>query len=334
MKVRGFIKATVFDENHDKVVAVHETENMVVASGRQQICNWFLHDNHTIGSMYDGSNPAAGGNSLSGLRSVDWNNIRISHSNAIVGDLNRITYSANLINSDVYADYDDNARLIFTFDEPIDLKAVMMRAYTYHGYEGSPIEMLVTEDAVPDVSSTWTRVKWFKVPYTRGWTYPNGRPIHFMDMGGVDNPHLSYPNTKGVRFNFRNLDYNNHQYIGGIWFFENNYYPNSPSVFALGTDNTAVQVSDTSLGGEVYRSFFKRTLKPSVDEMRYVGTINSGEMGDITINEIGMFFDPLNGKLQTDANEANVMFSRAIFGTPWSKTSGEIVDIEYTLNIV
>ena len=90
--------------------------------------------------------------------------------------------------------------------------------------------------------------------------------------------------------------------------------------FAFGTDNTTPQVSDLTLGGEVYRGVVFTSVKDLGDyTYELEGRLPITEGNGVTINEVGVF----------DAASSGNMGGRVVLPTGFAKTS----DDEYLIKI-
>jgi hypothetical protein len=144
-------------------------------------------------------------------------------------------------------------------------------------------------------------------------------------------------NVKTLRLTTRTDGSTQWVYFYGLWFFEPNFYPNTPSVIALGTDNTASVVTNTALGAESNRGWMIRAAQPTDNTVQYTRRLAYDEGNDITYREIGLFFNPTAGEVHGGENgpsNSTSLFARGVFGTPWSKTSAQVVDVDYTLTLV
>ena len=96
--------------------------------------------------------------------------------------------------------------------------------------------------------------------------------------------------------------------------------------FAIGTDNTTVQVTDTTLGTEVFRDTFTKTNLSSakINIQYYLG---SGSANGNTLTEAGLFGDDATG-----TPDSGTLFAR-VTHTSIVKTSSIAVTYSWDVNI-
>ena len=123
----------------------------------------------------------------------------------------------------------------------------------------------------------------------------------------------------------------------GIWFLEANHYPNTPSVIALGQGDAAPAPSDTGLASESIRKVVRRHKDTGGDtEVRYSARLRESQGNGTVFKEVGLYFLPTPGDYiggDHGPGSCTSMMSRGLFDTPWSKSAGQIIDIDYTLTI-
>lgn len=108
------------------------------------------------------------------------------------------------------------------------------------------------------------------------------------------------------------------------------YVPNIDIRYlAIGTDNTAVAITDTLLGTEYYRSFYIArglTAPPTYGEVVIDFYITSGE-GNTTIEELGVFC----GNNANDSADTGILISHVLWN--YTKTSAVELLIRYTVTL-
>jgi len=91
---------------------------------------------------------------------------------------------------------------------------------------------------------------------------------------------------------------------------------------AVGTDDTAVQATDTSLGSEVYRDDVTALDNPSTGTLKVRLFISSTNANGNTLREAGLY----------DLKNAGTLLARVVFETEIEKDNTKSVQISWTIS--
>lgn len=135
----------------------------------------------------------------------------------------------------------------------------------------------------------------------------------------------------------------------GPWFFKRwrfykpNPQPQVPQALALGTGNSAESTSNTALDVEVIRLPIDGAGGTGIEGIaRWTAYLDYNQGNGVTFKEIGLFFGDEWKSSQgpgwtyfAPPSPANCdkLFSRSVFGTPWSKDSGQSAEITYEITL-
>lgn len=95
-----------------------------------------------------------------------------------------------------------------------------------------------------------------------------------------------------------------------------------PSHIGIGTDDTAADVTDTTLGAEVDRNALTSD-SANAGVVTYKAFFSKSEANGSTIAEVGLF----------DASSSGNMFCRSILTTPVAKTASVSLSITWTITL-
>lgn len=359
MKIIGEID--VFIKEGDVIVDHIHTTNTFTDAGKQHVCNWLLHDNYST-DIITSQFGDAGGRSLSNKKIVPYNQVTCtnvnghSYSGGATPGLN-ILYPNNSDWNNYISFYDDNyynwsnknwnyGAIYFEFSEPKKIVGMMIRqgdnqAYRHHASFSIAVSSSSFDYLNPD--TPYTHVQHGVLTNAGNEQMTREQYYNFYDntesFGIYGSP---LENVKTLRYAIRYEQYNawdkdwNHLY--GIWFFEENFYPNTPSVLSLGTGNTTPTTSDTALEAENNRGWMTYVNLEANNKVRYSRHIKVDEANDVLFKEIGLMACPDNGRCHGGSfngpDIATTLFARAVFDTPWQKTLGQSAEISYTLTLI
>ena len=152
------------------------------------------------------------------------------------------------------------------------------------------------------------------------------------------------PHVKDIRFstychNWSSADRN--EYIMEMHLYEAIMHPQNPYALKLGTDDGTIlplNADNTELGAFVNGMKWKvESVSQNGYTVRFTKTFGLDEANDITFKEIGLFgnFDGhlMNKRTEPNLNNAEDLFARSIFDTPWSKTSDQTATIYYEIGV-
>ena len=354
MKVKGDIYVKKYDIDGALKDVLH-TENTFTNVGKQQVVNWFLHDNFSEDYPTPSLLKSGGGRSLSSTKIVPYNEITWHNPNG-TNDYNggadggvRCLHPASAYNDSylqLYTNYTNQswASKDFTYGtayfEFSEVKHIVGIATAWHRsstWTSPNVQIAVSPNSYA-TNSNWTVVQYTKAPYWNDQAYNNRCNVMCL-YDNANKPDAEcdvLKNVKTVRISCRGHAYNTWVYLYGLWFFENNFYPNNPSVIGLGTGSTASSVNDVELESEDNRGWINYTYNPSDNEVVYTRRLSPTLANDVTFREVGLFFSPINGQMHGGSNDSSIatnLFARGVFETPWSKTLGEVIDIDYKLTL-
>ena len=361
MKIEGRFEV----RNVDTGELVSEGHNSFTNFGRQHVCNWLLHNNYADDVLGDAVHVAQGGRSIGDMIIVPYSNItayQVGSSTYTTGITNCLypnnniidnymnLYSANGGWSEAGTTYDDSiGTAFFQFSTPITLQAMMFWArnaqqttYDQGWNNAHKFQISTSPDTFVNAqaNSSWTpqKIDWLE---SQGWDtstegYMNRRQM-MVRFDYSTYPNRSIANVQSVRIRTINSAWATWGQYYGLWFLQANPYPNTPSVVAIGTGTTTPTVADTALVSESVRQFV-RTHKStgSTSQVRYSMRVPSLLGNGITFNEVGLFTNPTAGDYIGGSHQASVctgMLARGLFNTPWSKTLGQTMDVDYILSI-
>ena len=124
--------------------------------------------------------------------------------------------------------------------------------------------------------------------------------------------------------------------------YEANMHPQNPYAIKLGTDDGSIlplASGNISLGAQTTGAEWKcnSAVQPSGYTVRFLRGIDSDEVNGVTFKEIGLFMNAsghlVNVMSEPTLENANELFARAIFDTPWSKTIYDSVTIYYEITV-
>jgi hypothetical protein len=353
MKIKGLIDVYIRDQETGVVVDHIHTENTFTNVGRQHVVDWLLHDNYsedapTLASLKDG-----GGKSLSNIKQIPYDQItaynltgdstsggvdlhRMLHPHSAYDD-ERVDILSTLGGTDFSAKDYQYGTIYFEFSEPKDLTGLAWITHRAHAVYGPQVEWSTSPNDFA-TNTDWTPIHYERFGYW--WTDSQNNQVNkrwFVDHADKPDQDIArLKNVKTLRMALKHHGSNQWGYIYGIWFYEANFYPNTPSVLALGTSNTASAVTDTALVNEHNRGWIKQVVNPSSLQVTYRRRLAMSEYNDTTFREIGLFVHPTaNAAHGADVGPDAItsLFARGVFDTPWSKTSSQVADIEYTLTL-
>ena len=124
-------------------------------------------------------------------------------------------------------------------------------------------------------------------------------------------------------------------------FYKPNHQPQVPQALALGTGNSAESTSNTALDTEVVRLPLDGAGGTGSEAIaRWTAYIDYSQGNGYTFKEIGLFFGDEWKRAQTPGwtvflppqpENCDKLFSRSVFGTPWSKDSSQSAEITYEI---
>lgn len=350
MKVNGEIDVYI---KEDGVIVNHiHTTNTFTNIGRQMICNWMMHDNYSADVYTPGDFADGGGRSLSAMKMVPYNEIT-PHCYAheyngnpalCIHPMSSVEMTSTNIrtnHSDVWTNKDFSYGTIFyEFSSPKDLVGLMIKATTSDGHYNADFMVAVSSGTYAQ-NTGWSNVGTFMVTnsaYEESSRMYREQFIRFRNtIDCPDTYNTAMNNVKTIRLAGRcGTNGGIYVYIYGLWFFESNFYPNNPSVIALGTSESSPTVDDIAMGGEDNRGWMMQASNPTNNKVKYIRHLEADEAAGVTFKEVGLFACPTAGRVHGGANGpaiATSLVARGLFDTPWSKTDSQTVDIEYTLTL-
>lgn len=353
MKVTGQID--VIDIKNNRIIA-HSNNNFTDV-GRQHVCDWLLHNNYSEDVPWDGINHGQGGRSISDMRiipysSVEWKRVG-THSYtenpqyaSYPYNMNHANYMRLLGNNQYWEDYpyaynDEYGTIFYEFDKQYDLQGVMMYLLNRDNWDRQTLfEISTSPDTFLEnqVTPNWERQTIDDAPrnWDDAWSQKNRCVNYRFDF--CNHPNRIVKNVRTVRIRTCYLDWTTTWLnIYGIWFLEALPYPNTPSVISLGSGDTAPANTDTGMASEEIRKFVRKHKDMGNDtQIKYSMRLRETEGNDISFKEVGLNFLPEAGDYiggDHGPESCTSLFSRGLFDTPWSKTSGQIIDVDYTLTI-
>ena len=353
MKINGHID--IIDvKTGDKLC---ECDNTFTNTGRQHVCDWLLHNNYSEDVLGDGINDGMGGRSVSDMRIIPYTSVQASKTGTSSYTSNpeyamypynkNYDYATRLKDQNQFwEDYpynynDDYGTVFYEFDKPYDLKAIMMWARQTDDWDRQfLIEISTSPNTIAEnqVNPVWNRqrIDEFETYWDNTWGNRNRCIMYNFDFH--DHPYRIVENVRTVRIRTCYLDWTTTwASLYGIWFMEATPYPNTPSVLALGTGQDSPLVTDTSLSSEAYRKFVRRHKDMNNDyQIKYSTRLFEHEANGHQFSEVGLFFLPDAGDYIGGDHGPDVctsLFARGMFDTSWTKSEGQILDVDYTLTI-
>jgi hypothetical protein len=146
-------------------------------------------------------------------------------------------------------------------------------------------------------------------------------------------PPFSTQSVRYLRLNTKRGDNNETFGVYQLKFYEENFLPQAPAIMGLGTGTTEAKATDTALESSSVVKKVENVVEYTDYIVRYIMALDGSEGNGVTFTEAGMFFNNSdNYSLQTTSN-ATTLFSRALFDSSWSKSSGQTADIYYELSV-
>ena len=345
MNINGKIEVYKINSNNRELIV--EGHNTFTNIGRQHVCDWLLHDNYSDDLEWNGLNPLTGGRSLGATKIIPYTDFTVhrtgTHSyienpeyslypwNYDTGHYTRLCDANSTWNEGSYNT--DYGTLYWEFNEPKNIKGMVIWGYR-ESWEYGPLVDISTSPDDFLTNANWTRQN---TKFLRLSANDTNTKTDFWWFDYSLYPNRTLENVKTLRWRQRN-DYSDYwNRLWGLWFLEANDYPNTPSVIALGSDNTTPDPTDTTLKSEEIRKFVRLHKDTGNDnQVRYSTRLDFEEGNGVDFKEVGLFFnskpgDYLGGDHLEDS--CTSLFARGLFDTPWSKTNVDIVDIDYTLTI-
>jgi len=315
MEIKGRYTAIIKDQD-GRIVEEHKTPNVVVALGKQQVVDWLLTD------MY-------GSNSYPVWKEIDVSGATVTEGgawtdsgNILDGNIN--TWGEQDVSS---TSYDVNFFQV-NFASPVDIAAIYLNWYEEVDTRG----LHYRYDYSTNNGANWTQ------PPCYGYNCPNEivtsvdrkKQIYVLNDGleikpitGVTNFRLNMKHSGGAQYT----------YIYDMKFLAPNFTPQGPYKLALGTDDTTPDPSGTALNAQYIQKMVNTMVQPSGYTVRYVATLDFDEGNGVSYKEAGMFYNN-DSNLKPDITGSDKMFSHALWDTPWSKTSGQTVDVYYEIDVI
>jgi hypothetical protein len=359
MKVEG--KFTVTDVTApDNPVLESSGHNTFTNAGRQHVCDWLLHDNYSddLSSPSPNAHIGIGGRSLSDMKMLPFTDVtpvRVGAHSSVETPANCL-YPHN-INSGNYMRLqsdqlesildttwnNEHGTIFFDFNRSVELHAIHFCAVETSSWNyAHKIEISTSPNTYATSSSgDWTKRKFNFVPgdmaFVGGEVGNDWRHQLMLRFDQFGWPNKTISSVKSVRMKaFYNDAYVTWGNYYGIWFLEANHYPNTPSVIAIGTGSDAPAAANTVLQTESARKFVRIHKTAGTYEVKYGIRLDSSEGNGVTYREIGLFANPTKGGFIGLANGPSVcttMIGRGVFDTPWSKTSSQVKDVDYSLTV-
>ena len=346
MHINGKIEAIKIDKYGNKKV-IAKGHNTFTNIGRQHVCDWLLHDNYSDDLEWNGINPMTGGRSLSATKIIPYTDVTVHRigTHSYVENPEYSLYPWNFDTGhytrlcDANGTWDEGSynpiygTLYWEFKEPKNIKNIVIWGYREGWNTGPAVDISTSPDDFA-TNSNWTRQNTKFVNMDANGADDD---MDFWSFDYAEHPNRNLENVKTLRWRQRcdRGDYWNR--LWGIWFLEANDYPNTPSVISLGINDTTPDATDTTLGSEAIRKFVRFHKETGNDtQVKYSIRLDTTEGNGINFKEIGLQFHPKAGDyLGGDHLESHCtsLFARGLFDTPWSKSEGDIVDIDYTLTI-
>ena len=355
MKIKGDIE--IIRVNDNKLIA--KGENKFTNVGRQHLCNWLLHDNYSDDVAWNGMNPYQGGRSISDMKIVPYTQVNGYKIGTQTSYVQNPTYCLYPKNNDFDCAYlrndsgntsawgspysgtynDQYGALFYEFTTPKNLAGMMLWGYN-NGNRWSyvcPIQIATSPNTFVE-NTNWTvqnvRGNMPNLGYSGPGNYIRNYQLHRFDY--YDSPNRILTGVKTLRLRTKYINTWSDLYIYGIWFLEANDYPNTPSVIGLGTGTNTPAITDTTLQTESIRKFVRSHKTVADNQVKYSMRLNYDEGNGVTYNEVGLFVNPTAGGyigLDHQASYCTNMFARGLFSSPWSKTTADLIDIDYTLTL-
>jgi hypothetical protein len=320
MKLKGVY--TVHIKQRGEISRTYTAENLITNKGLERVVDWLISDSYSSSSYY-------------GIKEIDIAGATASDDGSGSNPQNSIdgsdsSFYTQTANSTVWG----NRWLQVDFVSPVNLSAVYIDWYEDDQNQNNQYRFeveyadnidtwVVLPDVYPALSNEGSRTK--TLQYLR--PFPEFAP---------------FENVNAFRIGMKYNSGNDNVYIYEMKFFGPSDLPQAPAVMALGTSTTAASTSDTALGAESLRKTISNSANPSGYIARSIMSLDLAEGNDTTFGEVGLFYAAPSGLVspsgfywgekQTTDN-ANELFSRAVFSPTWSKTNVETADIFYEITV-
>lgn len=148
----------------------------------------------------------------------------------------------------------------------------------------------------------------------------------------ISPPFLPASNIRYIRFNTNSGGTAQGFRFHELKIYTENFLAQTPCVMGIGTSSTAADPADTTLTGSFTKKVSNIT-KPSANVARFIMDLDGTEANGANYWEVGMFFNASNNYVLQTTSNATTLFSRAIFDSVLSKTTGETAQIVYELTV-
>ena len=337
MKIKG-----TFEVKNQYGIIISKGTNTITNLGKRLICEWLSHDNYT-----GHDNDLFSGKSLSSERFINYQEITpyVLNSNLIPDNCLNNYYGKHLDNTSVgmtmRANYDNNNVIFLEIsNRTINCSGILLYGQS-RGNNIPYFEISTTNLNYSDIKdkdeSYWVKQKYVSMPSasnTSSTKYKNCKVVRFDTPFSIDR---SLDNVKTIRIKLITSDGSDYFDMFGIGILEKNSYPNPPCVIGLGTSSVIASVSDTDLFGLSAKLFINKHKSDYSNEdiykIVYSSRLNYNDYNDIEFNEIGLYFYNDQISYTDSPNICDSLFSRGVFDTPWKKTSNDIIDVDYCINV-
>lgn len=330
---------------------VTSCKNTFVDGGKGHICDWLAHDNYSDDVTWNGSNPLQGGRSIGNHKIIPYTEMQwyrtgthsyianpqyafYPNNNTSANAMRLYCYNTTWTDASYNTDY---GTFYVEFSRTVNLSAIMVWGEQTDSWNYQFLSELSTSPNPYAQNSGWTRQN--VVPLGSYWG--NGTKTKLFTFDYHNYPNRIVNGVKTFRWRSRYIDWTPAwASIYGIWFYEANDYPNTPSVIAIGTDDGTAKplaAANTSLGVETWRKFVRTHKASTSTSVKYTTRMDYSEgNSDVPYKEAGLFVNPNNGVYIGGDHQADYctrLMARGVFSTPFMKTSDKMMDIDYTLNL-
>ena len=308
MQLYGKYRVEIREENGELARTI-ETPNVIVDAGVNHVVDWLRHD------MYSDNHYPV-------MKELDTTGMVVTTSgftnpnNAVDGSDE--TYTQTVTDSTSW----DNKWWKMDFGENKNIIAIYVDWTEADSSYGCDYKFQYSTD-----DSTWNDLEArFRPPQESD---VRGKALFFVTVA----PPFSTINARYIRVNTLRFNDSDTFKIYQVKFYEDNFLPQAPQVMGLGTGTTPSSESDTNLESPSVIKKVENVVEHASYIVRYIMALDGNEGNNITFTEAGMFFNGSdNYSLQTASN-ATTLFSRALFDSSWSKTTGQTADVYYELSV-
>jgi hypothetical protein len=303
-------KFTTILRRDGEEIGHHEARNMIVDGGVDRVVDWLKTD------LYSS-------NTYPGLKQIDTTGMTLAQnnfanpSNAVDGSSS--SYAYGTINN---TSWDVNYWQI-AFGAQKNLMALRVEWMESDSDYGCDYKFQTSTNG-----TAWTDLPTRLRPPQEA--SQRGKALWFVS----DAPPLAPIACNYVRLNTKKRGTDKYLSMYEVSFFEPNFVPQPPLMIKIGDGTASPSGVQTDLSGSTTLS--KKVImvaEPSSNKARLVATLSGAEGNGVTFSEAGVFCSP-SGHINPLAAECTIMFSRALYGTPWSKSEGVTADLYYEIEVL